>query len=204
MSKTAVQNIVEIYRPVIGYEGLYEVSNMGNIRSVDRVVVEKTGKINALKGLALKKCRHKDGYLHVTLCKNCVQKKVLIHRLVCQAFLDNPNEYDQVNHLNGRKDDNRLENLEWCNNSINQIHAFSRLNKTRLTGKDHPNFNKRPVASIAVTSKKVICTETGRIWNSITECWQSDFKDKYKFSTFKSMLNGNAKNKTTIKHLTNG
>ena len=100
-------------RNIEGYED-YWVDDEGRVWS------NKSGEIKELKGI-----NNNDGYLRVSLCKNGKWKWMSIHRLVAMAFLDNPEKYEQVNHKNGIKTDNRLENLEWCNNSQNMKHAYS-------------------------------------------------------------------------------
>lgn len=104
--------IEEIWKDVVGYEGFYEVSNLGNVR--------RKGKTNNLKGRI-----HRDGYRILVLCVNCEGKSFQVHRLVATAFIANPKNKEQVNHINGVKNDNRLENLEWATRSENTIHAYN-------------------------------------------------------------------------------
>ena len=101
-------SIKEIYKPVNikGFEGLYEVSNTGQVRSV------KTGRI-------LKNCLAGKGYCQVGLHKDGVQKNVFVHRLVAQAFIPNPKNYPEVNHKDENKLNNRIDNLEWCTSKYN-------------------------------------------------------------------------------------
>lgn len=97
---------MEIWKPVKQYEGIYEVSNLGNVRSLN---YHNWGVVRNLTP-----AMDKDGYLRVCLSKDGKQSNGLIHRMVAQAFLDNPNGVSQVNHINEDKTDNRVENLEWC------------------------------------------------------------------------------------------
>lgn len=105
--------MVEIWRDIKDYEGLYQVSNLGRVKSLERIIKRK------LKGnLIIKECilipsKDGGGYLHINLYKNKKYKTCLIHRLVAQAFIPNPENLPEVDHINTIRDDNRLENLHW-------------------------------------------------------------------------------------------
>lgn len=109
----------EIWKPVVGYEGLYEVSNLGRIRSCDRIVKYSNGRIHNYKSVILKPNILNTGYKQVGLCKNGKQTNCSVHRLVAQAFIPNPNNLPVVNHINEIKTDNKAENLEWCTQKYN-------------------------------------------------------------------------------------
>lgn len=113
----------EVWKDVKDFGG-YKVSNNGRVRSLDRYVVDKNGKRMFYNGIYLKQHVDKDGYLRVQLNKEGNGYNVGVHRLVLLAFVPNPENKPQVNHKNGIKNDNRLENLEWCTNSENQLHAI--------------------------------------------------------------------------------
>ncbi|MBI6042188.1 NUMOD4 domain-containing protein [Clostridium perfringens] len=102
---------MEIWKDIEGYEGLYQVSNMGRVKSLN---YNRTGKERLMK-LSLKS----TGYLIVKLCKEGKEKKYLIHRLVAIAFLDNPQGLPEVNHKDEDKTNNNADNLEWCNGEYN-------------------------------------------------------------------------------------
>lgn len=105
----------EIWKPIVGYEGLYEVSNNGNIKTL----CDRHGKIRLLKPI---KDKHR-GYCTVNLFKNGKSKSYLVHRLVAEAFIPNPDNLPQVNHKNEIKDDNRAINLEYCTAKYNLAYS---------------------------------------------------------------------------------
>lgn len=109
----------EEWRPVVGYEGHYEVSSRGRVRSQDWDVVRKDGTSFRKKGRVLRPHLSKRGYLAVALHKSGRQQTRTVHRLVAQAFIPNPGDSPVVRHLNDVPTDNRLENLAWGTQSDN-------------------------------------------------------------------------------------
>jgi hypothetical protein len=101
----------ETWRMIAGYDGLYRVSNMGNVRSIRG----HTPKI-------LSTFRNNYGYIAVCLCKNGTKKNHLIHRLVAETFIENPNNFPEINHINHLPFDNTVSNLEWCDHKYNMNH----------------------------------------------------------------------------------
>lgn len=132
-------NDKEKWRPVGGYVGYYEVSNIGRVRSVDRLITYKDGRVGKFIGKVLKSGANKKGYPIVYLSKNSKKFTVTIHRLVAMAFIKKIDGKNQVNHIDGIKDNNNVTNLEWCNNSENQLHAFRNGLKTPERGSDRYN-----------------------------------------------------------------
>lgn len=122
----------EVWKDVKGYEGYYQVSNLGNVRSLDRIILCKNGSERFTVGKPLKPQMDYQGYLRVGLNICGKFKTYRVHRLVALNFLDEKENKDQVNHINGIKDDNRLTNLEWVTGSENIKHAI----KTGLIIKD--------------------------------------------------------------------
>ena len=118
----------EIWKDIKGYEGKYQVSSLGNIKSLERIRKGKSGS-NVYVPEKLLKCKNdKDGYKECALCIGTHKKAKYykVHRLVAEAFLPNPNNYPIINHRNEIKSDNRVENLEWCTNEYNCRYSFAK------------------------------------------------------------------------------
>ena len=114
---------MEMWKEVKGYGGKYQVSNLGNVRSVDRTFVNACGVMVTRKGSMLKPIQKRDGYMKVTMHREGKVNTELIHRLVAKAFIPNPNNLPQVNHKDGNKRNNDVSNLEWCTALSNMHHA---------------------------------------------------------------------------------
>ena len=104
----------EEWRDVVGYEGRYQVSSMGRVKSLERKFIDKIGRERYVKECFLKPGADRGGYLRVGLCDGEKRKTFKVHRLVCEAFHENPDNKPQVNHINEIKTDNRASNLEWA------------------------------------------------------------------------------------------
>lgn len=115
---------MEIWKAINGYEGLYEVSNLGNVRSLDRLV-NNNGGLDFRRGKILQPnyCR---GYRLVCLCKDGKVRKKRIARLVANAFIPNTHNKEEVDHINTIKDDDRVENLRWVNKSENMCNPLTK------------------------------------------------------------------------------
>lgn len=110
----------EVWKDIEGYEGIYQVSNLTRVRSVDRYVrTSRGGGLKPVKGKILKQAVLPNGYVGVRLQKDNKVKTHLVHRLVAQAFIPNPDNLPQVNHKSEVKTENSIENLEWCNADYN-------------------------------------------------------------------------------------
>lgn len=116
----------ELWLPVKGYEGLYEISNMGRVKALERVYYSsasrKARKVAPERIMLFRDNGH--GYKTVGLCKDGKIKVKYIHRLVAEAFIPNPDNLPEVNHKHGDKSDNRASELEWCTSDKNRKHAM--------------------------------------------------------------------------------
>ena len=126
-----LSNDLEIWKDIQGYEGLYQVSNLGRVKSYDREVRCKNEHTRVIKGKILAPTRSgqilNDGsyYLKVSLTDhNKNTKSIAVHRLVALAFCDNPNSYSEVNHIDENKHNNCADNLEWCSRAENNHHSL--------------------------------------------------------------------------------
>ena len=109
----------EVWKDIKGFEGFYKVSNRGNVYSVER----RDSRGRKCGGRILKPRYNRGGYLQVSLCKNGKVKTKRIHRLVTEAFIPNPENHTEVNHLDEVKDNNELSNLEWCSREHNNTYG---------------------------------------------------------------------------------
>lgn len=110
----------EIWINIIGNRETYSISNLGNVKTLDRNGSRGT----IVKGHSLKQHKNSSGYYRVSLNITGKRKDYFIHRLVAEYFIDNPNKYEFVNHKDGNKSNNRSDNLEWCSRSENELHAW--------------------------------------------------------------------------------
>ena len=147
----------EEWRDIPQYEGLYQVSNQGQIRSIDRIVRRNGETTKNLRGFILLPLYQKSGYMFVFLSKNGKAKRMAIHRAVALAFIPNPENKPEVNHINEDKTDNRVENLEWATIKENRNYgtriARGIANRNQ-TGEKNGMFGKR--GSLNPNSKKVL------------------------------------------------
>ena len=113
----------EIWKDIKGYEGCYQVSSSGRIKSIERIVRGPSGN-KKIKSRILKEFKNQFGYYMVSLFKNGKHKNFQVHRLVAHSFILNPLNLPQVNHIDGNKENNCVDNLEWITNRDNVIHAY--------------------------------------------------------------------------------
>ncbi len=131
-----------VWRPVVGYEDRYEVSNTGEIRSLDIYVNCRGGKKRLYKGRVKPVYRNNRGYAVVNLCRDNKGAYSLVHRLVACAFIENPHNKPQVNHIDGDITNNHADNLEWVTDNENKAHSAVSVGGTQ-----------RPKMAVVVTKK---------------------------------------------------
>ncbi len=125
----------EIWKAVSGFEGFYEVSNKGNVRSLDRTVTRKDGVVVSFKGKRLLPRLNQDGYLQIQISKGDKIKTIRVHRLVADTFLPNPSSMPEVNHKDEDKTNNAVTNLEWCSHKYNSRYGTRGERIARKHGK---------------------------------------------------------------------
>lgn len=160
--------IEEEWRPVKGFENLYEVSNLGRVKSLARFIINtsKLGKKykQFCKEKILKPASDTNGYLLVDLHKNCKSYKKRVHRIVAEAFIPNPDNKPCVNHKSERKHENNVENLEWASYQYNNAYGTARERSKETFVKNKKNWIK-------------------------IECFDLETKETFKFDSIKSCAN---------------
>ena len=177
----------EIWKPVVGYEGLYEVSNMGRVRSLDKRVKTRRADTDSffIKGRMLTQKPRHGGYLGVQLWRDgkCFQETT--HRIVAKAFIPNPENLPQVNHKDEDKTNNCVENLEWCTAKYNANYGTRNQRQARR-GAD--SKNSIPIAQYTLDGEliRVYCSykeafEHGYCYSTIAKYMRGEFKRAYGF-----------------------
>lgn len=138
---------MEIWKDIRGYEGLYQVSNMGRVKSLERITTRKNGVTLPIKEKILQYGIDRKGYYFVGLYKNSKGENKSIARLVAEAFISNPENKPEVNHINTIRTDNRIENLEWCTHKENCNNPLTKEHqKIAQTGKRHSEETKKKIS----------------------------------------------------------
>ena len=145
----------EIWKDILNYEGLYEISNLGKIRNI------KSKRV-------LKLTKSHNGYLKTNLSKKGKLKTVFIHRLVAEAFIPNPNNLPQVNHKDGNKENNNVFNLEFCTEKHNSLHAVRAglIKVKKVVSYDIIDKNTKNYESVKKAAEEINCNYK-KIYNAI-------------------------------------
>ena len=159
----------EEWRDVKGFEGYYQISNYGRVKSLERIIGRSNGNKQTIRARILKPCISNSGYYEVPLYKDGKGKQYTVHRLVAEAFLRNVNLC--VNHIDGNKLNNCVENLEWCTYSDNITHAikYGLVKHEPKYGKDNPN------------AKRIVQIHDGmivKVWDSMADAQRAGFNFK--------------------------
>jgi hypothetical protein len=197
----------EIWKDIKGYEGLYQVSNLGNIKSLSREIICGNGR--TLSKEKIFKFRNCDGYNRVHLMKYKKEKNLYVHRLVAEMFIPNPNNLPIINHIDENRSNNHVDNLEWCTQKENVNHgtAIERMSKTR-TGHEVKKETRNKISKALMgikreniqggkhyLSRSVICTTTNEKFKCI-----EDAKRKYKANNISACCRGIYKTSGALKN----
>lgn len=170
---------VEIWKDISGYEAYYQVSNLGNVKSLERIAkCNKSSKRTIIEKLLKVYQYKKHLYNYIVLSKNGVTKKYKLHRIIAKEFIKNDLGYPFINHIDGVRTNNKIENLEWCTHSYNMKHKFIIGNDSNAGGKN-------------AMAKKVIFNETNKIFDCVNEAANHAGIDR---KTLRLTMNGKNKN----------
>ena len=157
--------MIEVWKNIDGYDGNYEVSNMGNVRTKFR---------QGTKGGYLKQRKDSNGYLVVQLCKDGKYKMMSVHRIVAKAFINNPDNYPCVNHKDERKDNNCVDNLEWCSYAYNNAYGTAKerasISRYKRCVGTWPDGHTEYFDSCTLAAKATGIAQ-GNIWGACNGLW---------------------------------
>lgn len=156
----------EVWKDIPNFEGIYEVSNLGNVRSRTRIIECRNGQRLTKYGCVIKGNITLNGYRMVDLQKGGKRHMKLVHRLVAIVFIPNPYNFPQVNHKNENKLDNRMTNLEWCTGSYNS--TYNNLQERRYSAGG--GRRKRPVEQLTKEGKHIATFQSIKEASLATKC----------------------------------
>ena len=176
----------EVWKDIQGYEGIYQVSNLGNVRSVDRCV-ECVDSYRHYKGRIMRLNKRKNGYLDICLRRQDNKVRPLVHRLVAEAFIPNPEKLPCVNHKDENKENNRVDNLEWCTEAYNNNYGESHKQRSIHSSSAAIKNQSKPVLQYSLSGEYITeyysAMEAGRKNNcrqsGISECCNGKQKTAY-------------------------
>lgn len=174
----------EVWKEVPGYEGYYEISSFGRVRSADRNVIYRDGQVHFIKGRSRRPNINNRGYYYLPLNKDGKHWYAKVHRLVAMAFLPNPLNLPEVNHKDGNKLNNHADNLEWCTHSENHKHLYKMGNSNIDYERER---RKRKILQLDMKTGEVVGS-----WNSIIEAERHYNKTNPKPTNIWSCLKGHS------------
>ena len=166
----------EIWKDIENFEGLYQISNLGNVKAL-----RKISGFLILKEKLLKPTLKSNGYIQIDLCKNAIRYKFYVHRLVAKHFINNCNNYPCVNHIDFNRSNNTWTNLEWCTYEYNNIHSINPKLKKQKIGK----YSKEGVLLNIYNSALEAAKSMKKVRSSdILRCCRGERKFAYGFSWY--------------------
>jgi hypothetical protein len=212
---------MEKWKDIKGYEGCYQISDAGHVKSVERTY--KTKKSIRVVPEKIRALINVHGYLYCALWKDNKQQRYAVHRLVALAFIPNPDNLPMVNHLDGDKTNNNVFNLEWCNGSENNLHAYKtglhkpynrRGEKNPMYGKHQSESAKEKIGAIHrglrhtdETKKKMSEAKKGRKFTELHKAHLGESSSRARLGTKKIAKDGiikYAKGEELTEYLSNG
>lgn len=172
---------MEIWKPIKGYEGLYEISSFGQIKRLEAEIFGNWGQKKIWKEKILKKSHDKDGYETICLCKDGKRKTYKVHRLVANAFIKNPFNFYQINHKDENKTNNNVGNLEWCDNKYNANFGTRNYRISNKKSKSILQFDLNNNLIKKWNNAKEICNELKfNYWYILSAC-RGKYKSAYNY-----------------------
>lgn len=150
-----------IWGDIKDYEGIYQVSNLGDVKSLDRLLTNgkrRKGLIRILNPI-------EGGYLSLSLCKGGVRRTLKVHRLVAETFIPNPDNKPEVNHKDGVRINNCVYNLEWVTHEENQRHSWETLNRKAVKGEQHGSARLKNKDIIKIRNSMLSNVKLARIYS---------------------------------------
>lgn len=156
----------EVWKDVAGYEGYYQISDSGKVRSLDRIVIRADGVIQIRKGREKRQYKDKDGYMKVKLSKGGVDKSVFVHKIVASAFLESPDYSSaEVNHIDFDRSNNAASNLEYVSHQENIAYTMAHnrhASQRDLSGSNNPNYGNRTLHERYQSDRAYAVVKQGR------------------------------------------
>lgn len=166
----------EIWKPVVGYEGLYEVSSKGRVKSLARVVNRKNGRRQLINEKLILPADNGKGYYRVRLAQNGKNTAYSVHRLVASSFIQNPDKLPEINHIDEDKSNNSVENLEWCDRRYNMNYGTGRNRAALATSVPIVQINADGEIIKEWTSCVEAARELGIHYQNIDQCVKGNIK----------------------------